>query len=79
MDIGNTNEEIVKNSEVINRIQEEVDFYNEKFGHWEKIKKFELTPEVWSIENDQLTPTMKLKRRNIKERYMDLYNAIYER
>ena len=79
LDIGKTNEEIVKNPEVIKRIQEEVDFYNEKFGHWEKIKKFELTPEVWSIENDQLTPTMKLKRRNIKERYMDLYNAIYER
>lgn len=79
LDIGKTSKEIVMNSEVIKRIQEEVDFYNEKFGHWEKIKKFELTPEVWSIENDQLTPTMKLKRRNIKERYMDLYNSIYER
>jgi len=79
LDIGKTNEEIVKNAEVIKRIQEEVDFYNEKFGHWEKIKKFELTPEVWSIENDQLTPTMKLKRKNIRERYIDLYNSIYER
>ena len=79
LNIGNSNEEIVKNKDVIARLQEEVDFYNEKFGHWEKIKKFELTPEVWSIENDQLTPTMKLKRRNIKERYMDLYNSIYER
>ncbi|WP_026838248.1 AMP-dependent synthetase/ligase [Gillisia sp. JM1] len=79
LDIGKSNEEIVKNQDVKARIQEEVDFYNEKFGSWEKIKKFELTPEVWSIENDQLTPTMKLKRRNIKERYMDLYNSIYER
>lgn len=79
LDIGSSNEEIVKNPEIIKRIQEEVDFYNEKFGHWEKVKKFELTPEVWSIENDQLTPTMKLKRRNIKERYIDLYNSIYER
>ena len=77
IDIGNNNEEMIKKTEVIDRIQEEVDFYNQKFGNWEKVKKFELTPEVWSIEGDQLTPTMKLKRRNIKERYKILYNKIY--
>jgi long-chain acyl-CoA synthetase len=77
IDIGNTNEEMIKKPEVIDRIQEEVDFYNQKFGNWEKVKKFELIPEVWSIEGDQLTPTMKLKRRNIKERYKILYNRIY--
>ncbi|MEM0518713.1 MULTISPECIES: AMP-dependent synthetase/ligase [Aequorivita] len=70
--------ELVKNKEVIARIQEEVDHYNEKFGHWEKVKKFELTPEVWSIEGGQLTPTMKMKRKIIKADYIDLYNKIYE-
>jgi len=69
--------ELVKNKEVIARIQEEVDHFNEKFGHWEKVKKFELTPEVWSIEGGQLTPTMKMKRKIIKEQYKDLYNKIY--
>ena len=78
IDLGKSNEEMIKNPEVIKRIQEEVDFYNQKFGNWEKVKKFELTPEVWSIEGDLLTPTMKLKRRNIKEKYLDLYNKIYE-
>ncbi len=77
IDVGNTNEEMIKKPEVIARIQEDVDFYNQKFGNWEKVKKFELTPEVWSIEGDQLTPTMKLKRRNIKETYKILYNKIY--
>lgn len=77
INIGTTNEEMIKKPEVIDRIQEEVDFYNQKFGNWEKVKKFELIPEVWSIEGDQLTPTMKLKRRNIKERYKVLYNKIY--
>ncbi len=62
---------------IINRYQKEVDFYNESFGKWERIKKFELTPEAWTIEDEHLTPTMKLKRRNIKERYMDLYHNIY--
>ena len=78
IDLGKSNEEMIKKPEVIERIQEEVDFYNQKFGNWEKVKRFELTSDVWSIEGDQLTPTMKLKRRNIKERYLDLYNKIYE-
>lgn len=69
--------EMVKNQDVIARIQKEVDFYNEKFGQWEKVKKFELTPNVWSIEGGQLTPTMKMKRKVIKEQYKDLYNKIY--
>lgn len=78
LDIGTSDAEMIQNPEVIARIQEEVDFYNGKFGHWEKVKKFELTPEVWSIEGEHLTPTMKLKRRNIKKLYQNLYNNIYE-
>ncbi len=70
--------EMVKNQDVIDRIQKEVDFYNERFGKWEKVKKFELTPEQWSIEGGHLTPTMKMKRKIIKEKYLDLYNKIYE-
>ena len=70
--------EMVKNEAVIKRIQKEIDFYNERFGKWEKVKKFELTPEVWSIEGGQLTPTMKMKRKVIKEKYKDLYDKIYE-
>jgi len=62
---------------VIDRYQEEVDHYNQNFGKWEKVKKFELTPEEWSIEQGQLTPTMKLKRREIKAIYKDLYDKIY--
>lgn len=69
--------ELINNKEVIARIQEEVDHYNEKFGHWEKVKKFELTPDVWSIEGGQLTPTMKMKRKIIKEQYKELYDRIY--
>lgn len=78
LDIGSSNKEIVANKDVRARIQEEVDHYNEKFGSWEKVKKFELTPDVWSIEGEHLTPTMKLKRRNIKSLYEDLYTNLYK-
>ena len=77
IDIGNTLEDLCNNKQVIARIQEEVDHYNERFGQWEKIKKFELTPELWSIDAGHLTPTMKLKRRVVKERYKHLYEKIY--
>ncbi len=75
--IGNTEEEIAKNQELINRIKREIDELNTKLGSWEQIKKFELTPETWSIDSGQLTPTLKLKRKAIKERYIKLYNEMY--
>jgi len=77
IDIGTTLKDLCENEQVIARIQEEVDLHNEGFGKWEKIKRFELTPDVWSIEQGHLTPTMKLKRRIVKEMYKDLYVKIY--
>jgi long-chain acyl-CoA synthetase len=76
-DIGSTNEEIVTNEKVIARIKEEIDEINLKFGHWEQIKRFELTPDVWSIEGGHLTPTLKLKRKIIMKIYENLFNKIY--
>lgn len=78
LSIGSTNKEIVANEDVKKRFQEEVDDINKKFGHWEMIKRFELTPEVWSIDGGELTPTLKLKRKNVKEKYQDLYDKIYK-
>jgi long-chain acyl-CoA synthetase len=75
--LGSTNAEISANPDVIKRIDGEVETINEKFGNWEKIKRFELTPDVWSIDGGQLTPTLKLKRKIIKEIYKDLYAKIY--
>ena len=76
--VGNSNEEIIQNQEVIKRIQQEVDVINEKFGNWEKIKRFELTPDLWTIPAGHLTPTMKLKRKVVMEKYINLYNKIYD-
>ena len=75
--IGTTNEEIINSEVVINRIQLEVDKGNTHFGNWERIKRFELTPDVWSIDSGHLTPTMKMKREVIRNTYQDLYDKIY--
>lgn len=70
--------EAICSSEIIHqRIQKEVDEANKMFGHWEQIKRFELTPEVWSIDAGHLTPTMKMKRKVIKEKYVALIENIY--
>ncbi|MEH6535730.1 MAG: AMP-dependent synthetase/ligase [Psychroserpens sp.] len=75
--IGTSNAEIVTSEVVIKRIQKEIDKYNKNFGKWEQIKRFELTPDVWSIDGGHLTPTMKMKRDIIKGIYQDLYDKIY--
>ncbi len=75
--LSDSNAELIANQRVIDRIQEEVDKKNRKFGDWEKIKRFELTPDVWGIDNNLLTPTMKPKRNVIQEKYILLYNKIY--
>jgi long-chain acyl-CoA synthetase len=72
-----SNEELVKNEKVIARMQEEVDWANQEFAKWEKVKQFRLTPDIWSVEEGHLTPTMKLKRKPVKEMYLNLYNDIY--
>lgn len=78
INIGKSNEEVITHPDIIERIHEEIIFYNERFGKWEKIKKFELTPDVWTIEGGHLTPTLKLKRQVIKGKYKNLYEKIYE-
>ncbi|MCK0131432.1 AMP-dependent synthetase/ligase [Flavobacteriaceae bacterium F08102] len=75
--IGTSPTEMINSEEVKKRIQQEVDNCNKHFGKWEQIKRFELTPDVWSIEGGHLTPTLKMKRAIIKEIYKDLYAKIY--
>ncbi|SIQ54825.1 AMP-dependent synthetase/ligase [Maribacter ulvicola] len=69
---------LIDNEKVLQRYQKEIDEANEKFAKWEKVKQFRLTPDAWSIDGGHLTPTMKLKRKVIKEKYIALYNDIYE-
>ncbi|MDB2555867.1 long-chain fatty acid--CoA ligase [Flavobacteriaceae bacterium] len=77
LNIGISHEEIANSQVVIDRIQLEVDQCNKSFGSWEQIKRFELTPNEWTIDGGHLTPTMKMKREIIKGNYKDLYEKIY--
>ena len=72
-----TNEEAVKNPEIINRITEEVTMLNESLGKTEQVKKFELMTKEWTLESGELTATQKLKRKIIMTNYNALVNKIY--
>jgi long-chain acyl-CoA synthetase len=75
--VGKTNDDLAKNSKIKERIDQEVEEINKKFGNWEQIKRIELTPDIWSINSGHLTPTMKLKRKAVLEIYKDLFDKIY--
>jgi long-chain acyl-CoA synthetase len=77
INVGSTNAEIAENVEVKNRIDIEIETSNKNFGNWEQIKRTELTPDIWSIENGHLTPTMKLKRKAVMAMYQNLFDKIY--
>jgi len=73
------NHELCNHKEVVSEIQKEIDNCNVNFGKWEQVKKFKLTPEEWTIDKGHLTPTLKMKRKVIKNIYLDLYNDIYDK
>jgi long-chain acyl-CoA synthetase len=76
--IDKNNVAICNSDQIKERIQLELNTCNAHFGKWEQIKRFELTPDIWSIDGGHLTPTMKMKRKIIKEIYSDLYQKIYD-
>lgn len=73
-----TDEQIANSKIVRERIWADIQKYNKRLGHIQQIKKFELIPNQWTVEADEMTPTLKLKRRVIKKKYEYLLNKIYD-
>ncbi|MFL5866985.1 MAG: AMP-dependent synthetase/ligase [Thermoleophilaceae bacterium] len=70
-------EEIVESENVLEKVQQEVDTANADLARVEQIKKFKLVPSDWEPGGDELTPTMKLKRKPIAEKYSEEIEALY--
>ncbi len=77
--IGSSPEEIANSKELKAEIEKELSKINAHLGKWEQVKKIELTPEIWTEDNGLLTPTLKLKRKVIKEHFIKLYDKLYDR
>jgi long-chain acyl-CoA synthetase len=72
-----TNEEMILNEEVKKRYDREVKKLNEGLGEVEKVKKYQLVADEWTIANGILTPTLKVKRKVVMERYCDLIDKMF--
>ncbi|MFZ5947564.1 MAG: AMP-dependent synthetase/ligase [Stygiobacter sp.] len=68
---------ISQNDAIKERIWKEIQHYNKRFSHIEQIKKFELVDKDWTVDTGELTPTLKLKRREIMKNYKHLIEKIY--
>ena len=69
--------DIIKTPVVIKRFQREIAKYNAFFGETEQVKKFELVADEWSQKSGILTPTLKVKRHIVLQKYKDLIDKIY--
>jgi len=72
------NADLVKMPEVQALVQKQLDKYNPLFGHTEQVKKVTLLPEEWTIDSGELTPSLKLRRKIIEQRYAHEIERIYE-
>ena len=72
-----TLKKIIQNDAVIDRYNQEIEHYNSFFNPYERIKKIKLLPEPWSVDGGELTATMKLRRKNILEKYKKVCEDIY--
>ncbi len=73
-----SNEEMVRNGDVVKLYAGEIAKYNPLFGAAEQIKKFEIVPDSWTQKNNILTPTLKVKRFIVQQQYKDLIDGIYK-
>ena len=72
-----TNEDAINHPKVLALYTELIESFNQSFNHVEQVKRFELLPNEWTIDSGELTPTLKLKRKIIMEKYAAVIGRIY--
>jgi len=71
------NDDIIRNTEVVRKVQEEVKAINKTLGVYEEIKRYRLVNDEWTPESGDLSPTLKLKRKVIYQKYEQVINEIF--
>lgn len=71
------NSDLANNDHIVREIQRDIDRLQSDFSKYEKVRKFALLSEPFSVENGDMTPTLKVKRHVVERKYADLINALY--
>jgi long-chain acyl-CoA synthetase len=69
--------DLARNPRILALVQQSVDAANERLSRPEQVKKWELLPTEWTAESEELTPTLKLKRRVVHAKYQDVLDRLY--
>jgi long-chain acyl-CoA synthetase len=76
-DIQATYDELIRHEKVLEMVQTAVDELNSGLARYETIKKFAILPEDLTVESGYLTPSLKVKRKKVEERYRDILDGFY--
>ncbi|OOF60274.1 AMP-dependent synthetase/ligase [Rodentibacter myodis] len=71
--------ELIKNSEILKMFEQRINVVQKELAHFEQVKKFTLLSQAFSIKLGEITPTLKLKRKVIMERYRKQIEAMYNK
>ena len=71
-------EDLCANKQINEMIRERIDTLQQQLAHYEQIKRFTLLPRHFTMENGELTNTLKLKRKVVNENYKDVIDKMYE-
>ena len=72
-----SHDDLVKNPEIIKFYHDRIEAKTKDQPHWEKIQKFTLLPDLFTVEKGEITPTMKIKRKVLAENYKDVIQNMY--
>jgi long-chain acyl-CoA synthetase len=71
-------EDLTNNKEIYNLIEKDLNQFQRQLANFERVRKFVLLDHPFSLETGEITPTMKVKRKVIEERYVDLIDEMYK-
>jgi long-chain acyl-CoA synthetase len=75
--IATKGDQLVADQRVVSLIEAEVEAVNKQLSRYEQIKKFWIMPAAWTVETGELTPTLKLKRRIISDKFKSVIESLY--
>ena len=71
--------ELVAHVEVRKLFQKEIDAIQKDLPNYERVRRFELLPQTLTVENGEITPTMKVKRKVVEQKFAHLIEKMYEK
>jgi long-chain acyl-CoA synthetase len=69
---------LFKSKEIIDLNQKRITYHSKSLAQYEIIKQFRLLPNAFTAETGEITPTLKMRRKNSNEKYTEIIDSMYE-